>query len=217
MAKTISLFRHTLPVEPEENTCRGAGIDVPLSDIGIRQMEQNVQFLIKTCGGNLDDLLVVTSPLERTSHFGSFLYKSHGVEHVREKKLTDIDAGFWEGKKWDDIKVDSPIQHNFVLTDARKLKIPGAKESVENFERRTLDSFYHLIHTSTAGHIAFCLHRCSNNVILSSIDKRKLTFAGQKMGCMNELYLDDAGNISIILEDQIVYRHAIESVLQPAH
>lgn len=203
MGKQVFLFRHGQPDDGGQDVCKGRHLNTPLSSVGKNQTERNVQYLVDVFGNRLEDALVVTSPLDRAAYIGE-LCANVGATHEIDPLMTDIDVGDWEGVKWDEIEREWKQQFDLCWEDALSLNIPGAKETVSQFQARILERWRYWVHESTASILIFGSHKAPNKVILDSIARRKLTFKGQSMGCMNEVQLNGQGPV-IIQEDQIMY------------
>lgn len=214
MGKQVFLFRHGQPDDGGQDVCKGCHLNTQLSLEGVNQTERNIQYLAARFGAELQDALVVTSPLDRAAYIGQRCAKLHGVTHKIDPLLTDIDVGIWEGMKWEDIEREWKEQFDLCWEDALSLNIPGAEESVTMFQERILQRWRYWTHESAASIIILGLHKAPNKVILDAVAERKLTFKGQSMGCINEIHFNRKGPV-ILQEDKIVYANLAEFVFQP--
>lgn len=206
MRKQVFLFRHGQPADGGQDVCRGNKLDTPLSECGLEQTRNNIRHLQQRfTRDQLERALIVTSPLQRAAYFGEQFHVALGTRHEVDPAMTDIDVGTWEGKSWQEIEEQWKTQFDLCWSDALSLDIPGAGESVSDFVERITKRWEYWMTQSSETLLIFCAHKAVNKIVLDTTARRLLTFRGQKIGCMNELRIDDAGAASIIHEDKKLY------------
>lgn len=110
--------------------------------------------------------VLYTSTLSRAMYAG-VLAEERGMKHVVLEDLDAIDAGDWEGLSWKEIKERWPDELALCDTDARKLVIPGGRETVEAFSMRVLRALERMIDDNRSLHevIGAVTHGCALGVV----------------------------------------------------
>ncbi len=113
--KTIMyLLRHGATAANLEKPAKlqGRGVDHPLSSLGIRQAE-----LTRDCLALNDFAACYTSPMQRAIKTAQIIVKPHGLRPHIVKKLTECDVGSWEGKSWEEIAEEYPLDYKLFMQD----------------------------------------------------------------------------------------------------
>jgi broad specificity phosphatase PhoE len=95
--------------------------DLSLSDVGQRQAADSAERLAKT-----EVAEVLSSPLLRAVETAEKIATLHKMEVARDPRLTDFQAGKWEGKRYEEILAEEKFQ-NF-LRDPQSHSIPDGEE-----------------------------------------------------------------------------------------
>ena len=127
---TFLLVRHG---ESDAN-CEGffAGqLDVNLREKGILQAEKTAQFIADEY--NVD--VVYASDLKRAYRTGEIIAKMTGADIVADKGLREINAGQWQGRKFDDLVSSFGDTYSVWLNDIGVCRCDGGESVKELGER----------------------------------------------------------------------------------
>lgn len=181
--RTIYLLRHAQVETAYEDCCRGI-TDCELSDIGRRTSQRNAEFLL-----NSQVQLVVTSGLRRTDYVGELLQES-GIEHVAEPSFRERNFGQWEGRKWQDIATEYPVEYS-QWERFERVAIPGG-ETLDQLQARAIAAWELLLRRSFS-RAAVVSHGAFNLSLLWHLmggwaDGGR---PRQQHGCLNEIQIVD--------------------------
>jgi broad specificity phosphatase PhoE len=94
--------------------------DIGLSEAGRAQADQAAERLAQ-----VDVAEILASPLLRAVETAERIAAHHKIEVARDPRLTDLQAGKWEGKSYDAVLADEEYQK--FLRDPRSHSIPGGE------------------------------------------------------------------------------------------
>lgn len=134
---TLYLVRHG---ETDWNAVRRyqGQTDTPLNDTGRAQAARNGRELARLLGERIDGLDFVASPLARTSETMMILRREIGLDagaFRRDDRLKEIHFGHWEGRIWDDLPGEDPVEFEARLADPFRWR-PRGGESYQDLAER---------------------------------------------------------------------------------
>lgn len=178
MVTVLYLIRHGETEGAEKKRYKGS-IDVPLSEHGIRQMEQVSKYIVeenKNCsnrpsppllkggkGGLLD--AVYCSDLKRAIKSAQVIAKPHSLSPVIVPSFRERNFGIWEGMSFDEIQLKYPDEFNAWAVNPLQFS-PMQGESTFTMSERVLNSLEEIIRNHEGKHIAIVAHGGVNRIIL---------------------------------------------------
>lgn len=156
----IILIRHGETKWNIEKIFRGR-MDIPLSDVGIKQAELLGKYLSK-----VDINAIYSSPLKRAFETAKYIVKYHckPIEIIVDDDLTDISYGFWEGKSEEEVKENYGELYREWINNPHNVKFPNG-ESLSDVRSR-LTRFLKKITSKSNGNIAIVSHRVVLKVLI---------------------------------------------------
>lgn len=103
---------------------QGQSVDYDLDELGVRQAESLADAL-----AGQPIAAVYTSPLLRAARTAAIAAAPHSLEPIPITEIQEANAGLWEGKSWDDIDSDWPVEKAAHDDDPSANGYPGG----ENF------------------------------------------------------------------------------------
>jgi alpha-ribazole phosphatase/probable phosphoglycerate mutase len=137
MVTTLYLVRHGETEGSEVKRYKGS-IDVPLSEKGIRQMEQVAKYLnrsyksYKTYNGLK---AVYCSPLIRALKSAEIVAEPHGLKPIEIPDLRERSFGIWEGMSFNEIKDKYPEEFEAWAGNPLKYSPMGGESTLEVRDR----------------------------------------------------------------------------------
>lgn len=175
MVKVIYLIRHGETVGAEKRRYKGS-IDVPLSENGIRQMEQVSKYIfneINNCsvpsspllpkGGLLD--AVYCSDLQRAIKSAELIAKPHSLKPIIVPSLRERNFGIWEGMSFDEIREKYPMEFDAWAGNPLRFS-PMGGESTAEMKERVIDALDKILNTHEKQQIAVVSHGGVIRIIL---------------------------------------------------
>jgi len=104
--------------------------DIPLSDIGRRQMERAKPVL-----AGIEFKTVITSPLARSRESAVIVHDGSWPEPTVVDDFTEIDFGEWEGLTYREIEERDPERYALLKTEGALARFPGGDGKAEFFSR----------------------------------------------------------------------------------
>jgi alpha-ribazole phosphatase/probable phosphoglycerate mutase len=171
MVTTLYLIRHGATEGNETKRYKGS-IDVPMSEKGIRQMEQLAEYLNRsyksytTYSGLLN--AVYCSPLSRALKSAEIIAEPHGLKPVVIEDLRERSFGIWEGMTFTEIKEKYPQEFEAWAGNPLRYSPVDGESTIEVRERavKAVDS---LLSNHNSEHIAIVAHGGVNRIILCHI------------------------------------------------
>ena len=164
----IVLIRHGETAGQSSIRLWGA-TDVPLNDIGQRQMRNAGRALV---GERFDQ--VIASPLSRSNDGARLVLEEAGLatDTIRPvEAFREIDFGNWEGWTWAEVEARDPEHHARWKTAGREFQFPGG-ESRAGFEERVasrvLEVFEHPLRAG-ATDLLGVLHKGVIKIVISRL------------------------------------------------
>lgn len=117
--------------------------DLSIAEEGARQAEAVAERLAK-----IEVAEVLSSPLLRAVETAEKIAALHKIEVARDPRLTDIQAGRWEGKRYDEVLADEEYQR--FLRDPSSHDIPGG-EPLDGVRDRVVGSIEQALEDNDVG------------------------------------------------------------------
>ncbi|MCG8429505.1 MAG: alpha-ribazole phosphatase family protein [Chromatiales bacterium] len=158
MTTTIDLIRHGEPVGGK--LFRGWQDD-PLSDLGWQQMRQAVE-------GIRPWQRIISSPLLRCAEFAQELSDKLDLPWRAEPRLREIGFGDWEGKDYDQLRIDDPEGLAGFWRDPTAHPAPGG-ETMASFQSRVEAGWQDLLTQHQGEHLLLVAHGGVNRLIIAQV------------------------------------------------
>ncbi len=178
MVTILYLIRHGETEGAEKRRYKGS-IDVPLSENGIRQMEQLSAYIvkeIKNCsnppsppllkggkGGLLD--AVYCSDLKRAIKSAELIAEPHSINPIIVPSLRERNFGIWEGMSFDEIKEKYPEKFDAWAGNPLKFSPMGGESTME-MKERVIGAFDTIITNHKGENVAMVAHGGVNRIVL---------------------------------------------------
>ncbi|MCG2721222.1 MAG: histidine phosphatase family protein [Thermodesulfovibrionales bacterium] len=148
MVTTLYLIRHGETEGAEKKRYKGS-IDVPLSEHGIRQMEQVSAYLVKgihNCSNPFSNPLIMDyregllsavycSDLQRATRSAQVIAKPHSLSPVIVPSFRERNFGIWEGMSFDEIKLKYPDEFHAWAGNPLEFSPMGGESTLEVRDR----------------------------------------------------------------------------------
>ncbi len=195
MVTTLYLIRHGETEGSEEKRYKGT-IDVPLSEKGVRQIEQVSAFIaeklnqsmIQDTGYRMQDKnnhasdirnheslsvtpkldAVYCSDLRRAVKSAEIIAKAFGLIPETMEELRERNFGKWEGMSFDEIKEKYPEDFNAWVKNPLMFRPTGGESTLE-VKERSIKALDRIIDNHSGGDIAIVAHGGVNRVILCQL------------------------------------------------
>ena len=131
---TIYLARHCTTSWSAERRLQGT-MDLPLSEIGIREAQANVSHLHRLGIGR-----IICSTARRAFETARIYSTALDVPLHRTPRLRELDHGDWEGQQIQQLKASQSSEYASWLQDPGSVSIPGSKETAESAQQRILEA-----------------------------------------------------------------------------
>lgn len=211
MGTTLYLIRHGETEGSEEKRYKGM-IDVPLSERGIRQMEEASKYiveltqnrsnphippLLKGGEGKLLDA-VYCSDLSRAVKSAEIIAEPFKLSPVKINKLRERDFGVWEGMSFDEIKEKYPEDFTSWLKNPLRFSPTGGENTLE-VKERCMNAIDRVVDTHNGENIAVVAHGGVIRIILCQflgIPLENIFMIEQDYGAVN--IIEFHGNYPVI-------------------
>lgn len=191
MQTTVYLARHAATISNLKRpyVLQGSGVDQDLDPRGVRQAEALGTELSRV---RLD--AIYASPLKRALQTAEAVATRHGLDVQASKKLLEAHTGVWEGKDWNEIRTNWPVEFAGHEEDPALHGYPGG-ESFDEVLRRSSAEIESLCREHAGGTILIVGHNVVNRVCLAHWMNLPLRFT-RRIPQNNAGYniLDWAGN-----------------------
>lgn len=190
MVTTLYLIRHGETEGSETKRYKGS-IDVPLSENGIRQIEQAAAFVaqqirssfysrqlsyLRDIHANVTDdqgetgemKAVYTSDLSRAVKSGEIIAAPHRIIPKALPDLRERNFGIWEGMSFSEIRDQYPVEFNAWADNPLKYS-PVGGESTLDMSHRVIAALERIISSHDNQVIAIVAHGGVNRIILCHI------------------------------------------------
>jgi alpha-ribazole phosphatase/probable phosphoglycerate mutase len=200
----IYLIRHGETVDTEPRRYKGS-IDVPLSDIGIRQMRELADYIVQDSSmllnqveqslNNVEPLslkAVYCSGLKRAVQSAEVIARPFGLKPIIVPELRERNFGEWEGKTFDEIEKKYPEKFRAWMEDPLRFSPPGGESTVE-VRDRAMKAMERIVNQSYVN-IAIVAHGGINRIILCEllgIPLENIFRIEQDFGALNIIELHD--------------------------
>jgi len=150
---------------------------------------------------------IYSSDLSRALTLAALLAKQHGLASKKDKRLREIDFGFWEGLTFSQIQKKYPVIVKKYLNNPLKTTIPGA-ESFLNFKKRVSRIFGEIL-KAKKGTVVVVSHGGVNRLIICRLGCLPASYflrIKQDLGAINIFEIYERTNI-ISKINQIVWEN----------
>jgi alpha-ribazole phosphatase/probable phosphoglycerate mutase len=170
MVTVLYLIRHGETEGAEKRRYKGS-IDVPLSENGIRQMEQVSKYIVEENkyfsnppsptflkggkGGLLD--AVYCSDLQRAIKSAELIAKPHSLNPIIVPSLRERNFGIWESMSFDEIREKHPLEFDAWAGNPLRFSPMGGESTVE-VKERVIDALDKILNTHEKQQIAIVSH-----------------------------------------------------------
>ena len=127
---TILMVRHG-ESEANRNNIFAGNFDADLQGRGQRQAEATAEFVAQSYKVDV----IYASDLKRAFKTGQAIGERVGIAPIPDRRLREISAGEWEGKKFDDIAVKYAEDYAVWLNDMGNARCTGGESTRELGER----------------------------------------------------------------------------------
>ena len=127
--------------------------DSPPSELGLLQAEKTAQYVCSTY--KIDK--VYTSDLKRAFAVGQAIASKIGVFPIPNKDLREINAGLWEGKRFDELFESFEMYRETWLHDIGKVTCDGG-ESVAHLQERFVSALVKIASENDGKTVAIATH-----------------------------------------------------------
>jgi alpha-ribazole phosphatase/probable phosphoglycerate mutase len=173
MVTTLYLIRHGETEGSEEKRYKGT-IDVPLSEKGVRQMEQISAFISEIASPaarndkNVKLQAVYCSDLRRAVKSAEIIAEPFELKPVKMEELRERNFGEWEGMSFDEIIEKYPEDFNAWVKNPLMFRPTGGESTLE-VKERSIKALDRIIDNHSGGDIAIVAHGGVNRVILCQL------------------------------------------------
>lgn len=150
MIKLI-LVRHALTTDNEDKKLSGH-IDSCLSKYGIEQVENLTKYLENT---KVDSIYTTTS--SRTKDTVKEIAKKRGIMISERELLKEINFGDFEGKTFEDIKINYPNEFNKIIELGYEYKYPNGESLIDSYKRVSIE-IDNIISENDGKEVLICSH-----------------------------------------------------------
>ncbi len=168
MVTTLYLVRHGETEGSEIKRYKGS-MDVPLSEKGIKQMEQLAEYLNRSYKSYTTSIgllkAVYCSPLSRAVRSAEIIAKPYGLQPVETPELRERSFGIWEGMTFSEIKEKYPEEFEAWANNPLRYS-PIEGESTIAVKDRIFPSLTRILDTHKGENIAVVAHGGVNRIIL---------------------------------------------------
>ena len=157
----LILIRHAEPAAAD-GVCYG-GLDLELSDRGDEQAAEVAAALAA-----VEVVAVYSSPARRATDTALPIAHAHGVTPITDPRLTEIDFGEFEGRRFDDIEAAYPEIYDTWMRTPTKVRFPGG-ESWQDLLSRSTAAAAEIVAAHRDETIVVVSHGGVNRAILSAV------------------------------------------------
>lgn len=188
MTTTIYLLRHgaTAANIADPPILQGCGIDLPLSETGVAQVQKAAAALQ---GVRLS--AVYASPLLRAKESAQIVAAPHRLEVATHELLREVNVGQWEGRSWGEIRTTDTKAYQQFQEDPGQYGYLGGETLTQVFHR-VKPAFDEIAAAHGGQTIAIVAHNVVNRAYLAGLLGLSMSRARnivQGNACINVLHL----------------------------
>lgn len=159
------LLRHGATENNVANPPRlqGRNSDLPLSAVGLSQAARTAELL-----RDRSITAIYSSPLLRARQTADAIATTLGLSVQTVEAITEVDAGFWEGRDWEEIARTEPEAFRRFMEDPGKWPYAGG-ESMGDVTHRVVPAFDALWAQQSGQTIAVVGHNAVNRCYLAHV------------------------------------------------
>jgi alpha-ribazole phosphatase len=176
--------------------------DLGLSSRGKKQIQSLAEYLK---GITLDQ--VYASDLIRTADSAGIICQDRRVQPVSRPAFREMNMGDWDGKTWEEIKIENSEINPQYFYNLKKFHFPGG-ETWSQFRSRVLKEMEILLRESRGKKILLTAHAGVNRIILAQalgLRYRNMFRIAQGYACLNIIEYYETG-ARVILMNGIFYK-----------
>jgi broad specificity phosphatase PhoE len=154
---TIDILRHGRT--QADDILRGR-IDVKLSEIGFKQMQQRVAPYINQHDNSEASApwqQLISSPLQRCAQFADHLQQQHGTPVSIDHGFLEMDFGDWDGRDLNELQAENPKLFTNIWKKPEQYSPPNG-ENIQDFSARITEAWQALIDQYSGQHILLICH-----------------------------------------------------------
>jgi alpha-ribazole phosphatase/probable phosphoglycerate mutase len=226
MVTRLYLIRHGETEDADTRRYKGH-IDVPLSEKGIKQMEQLSKYIYQNTEHRAQSTrlkAVYCSDLSRAIKSAEIIAKPHGIKPIVVKALRERNFGIWEGMNFDEIRerypkefkawADNPLEFSPIKGEStievrdrvlKALSLILSKHGRENTEHRAQNTDKNNL---GLGSIAIVAHGGVNRIILChylGIPLENIFRIEQDFGALNIIEFHDGYPVIKLINGRTEY------------
>jgi len=193
----LFLIRHGDTIDEESKRVFKGTADIPLSEKGVERLKKASAFLSR-----FDFDFIYTSALSRCIESGKIIAKPHKMETKVAKAFNEIHFGVWEGRSFDEVQEEYPIEF-WKWRKNPDIHTPPEGESLVEAQQRSITNFNKMVKKHRGQNIVIVSHAGILRLIISAILDLKLSLLfsiAQDYGCINiiNVYKDDLAVIKLL-------------------
>jgi len=200
-ATRIFLVRHGATELSAEDAFAGGGTDVPLSDIGRRQLEK---LAVRLAGEPI--AAVYASPLGRTMETARILAAPHRLPVTPKDGLREISHGHWEGKTRAIVEKEYPKEYALWESDPFSFAPPEGETGLA-VTARALPALLAIVEAHPGVQVLVASHKATIRLLIGSLlgfDLRRYRdHLDQSPACLNILDFKDVAHARLSLFNDI--------------
>jgi alpha-ribazole phosphatase/probable phosphoglycerate mutase len=167
MVTTLYLIRHGETEGGEVRRYKGT-IDVPLSEKGLRQMEQISKYIVEKGGKGGLMSAVYCSDLTRAIRSAEIVAEPYSLKPIIVSSLRERNFGLWEGMSFDEIMEKYPLEFDAWAGNPLKFS-PMEGESTLAMRDRVIQAMSEIMENHNKENISIVAHGGVNRIILCHI------------------------------------------------
>lgn len=209
MVTTLYLIRHGETEGGEIRRYKGT-IDVPLSEKGVRQMEQVSRYIYQNAVYNQNSeyrtrgtelSAVYCSDLSRAVRSAEIVAEPHSLKPIIVSSLRERNFGLWEGMSFDEIREKYPLEFDAWADNPLEFS-PIEGESTLAMRDRVIQAMNEITENHNKENIAIVAHGGVNRIILChllGIPLGNIFRIEQDYGALNIIEFWDKGPVIKLL------------------
>ena len=131
---TLYLIRHAATPANLQKPAKlqGRRSDPALAPVGLIQAEATRDLMASR---HLD--AIYSSPLRRAMQTATIIAEPHGLTPITVEQITECDVGLWEGKSWEEIREENPVEYDLYYANPALNGYLGGENFAQVHERAT--------------------------------------------------------------------------------
>lgn len=210
---TILIFVRHGESEGNKSDSFNGSIDVPLTDIGVKQAERTAKFLDRF---KID--AIYSSDLKRAYETALYTAKRKNLTIVKSSNLREINGGEFEGIKYIDIEKKYPKEYAMWKNDMANCKCPNG-ESVRELAKRVNDEIMQIAKKHKGHTVMIATHGTPLKAMSAIWYKKDIKyirdFNWAKNASVTVVNYDDLQNPVVVMYDEHEHLQDLLTELSP--